>query len=97
MKINTTIIKETLFELFCVYFIFVIILSFFDYTHWNGITEEDDKNIVKRVFNRFYFITSTISSVGYGDITPRTYATKSIVSVLHVLVTINIVKLIGKF
>ena len=27
----------------------------------------------KKIFNRYYFITTTISSVGYGDISPKTY------------------------
>jgi hypothetical protein len=77
--------------------IFLIILSFLDYTHWTGIHKEEDTFIHKKIFNRYYFVASTISSVGYGDISPKSYLCKSIVSVLQILVTIHILSSIGKY
>jgi hypothetical protein len=97
MKINIEKTKEIFLEIFIIVIIFIIILSFFDYTHWKGILEEEDKSIIKKIFNRFYFITSTISSVGYGDITPKSYSCKIIVSFIHILFTAQILNLIGKF
>ena len=97
MKINFKKTKEIFLEVFLIITIFVIILSFFDHTHWNGIEEEEDKSIIKKLFNRYYFITTTVSSVGYGDISPKSYICKFIVSTLNIMVAVNIVSLIGNF
>lgn len=97
MKIHLEKIKETFLEIFIIIIVSVIILSLFDYTHWNGIEEEEDKNIIKKLFNRYYFITTTISSVGYGDIYPKSYSCKATTSILHILVTAQIINLIGKY
>ena len=97
MRINFKKTKEIFLEVFLIITIFVIILSFFDHTHWNGIEEEEDKSIIKKIFNRYYFITATISSVGYGDISPKSYICKFIVSTLNIMVAVNIVSLIGNF
>ena len=55
------------------------LLLFFNYNHWNGITEENDRNLIDKIINRFYFLTSTISTSGYGDITPKTKKLKVII------------------
>ena len=97
MKINFKKTKEIFLEVILIIITFIIILSLFDHTHWNGIEEEEDKSIIKKVFNRYYFITTTISSVGYGDISPKSYICKFIVSILHIMVAVHIVSLIGHF
>ena len=97
MKINFKKTKEVFFEIFIIIIIFIFILSLFDYTHWNGIHEEEDKSIIKKIFNRYYFLTSTISSVGYGDISPKSYSCRAIVSILHLIVAAHFISLIGNF
>ena len=97
MKINFKKTKEIFLEIFLIIITFIIILSFFNHTHWNGIEEEEDKSIIKKIFNRYYFVTATLSSVGYGDISPKSYICKFIVSILNILVAVNIVSLIGNF
>ena len=97
MKINIKKLKEIVLEILIIGGIFVTILSFFDYTHWNGILEEEDKSIVKKIFNRYYFVTTSISTVGYGDISPKSYSCKFIVSMLQILVAIHAVSIIGYF
>jgi len=97
MKFNFEKIKEQTLETIVIVIIFMIILSFFDYTHWNGIQEEEDKSIPKKIFNRLYFLTSTISSVGYGDISPKSYLCKFIVILIQILVSIHIISSIGKY
>lgn len=37
--------------------------------HFNGL--EDDESWMERPLNRIYFVLSTLSTVGYGDISPR--------------------------
>lgn len=97
MKINIKKLKEIILEILVIGGIFITILSFFDYTHWNGILEEEDKSIVKKIFNRYYFVTTSISTVGYGDISPKSYSCKFIVSMLQILVAIHAVSIIGYF
>jgi ABC-type cobalt transport system substrate-binding protein len=97
MKINLKKTKEIVIEVIVIIIVFLVILSFFDHTHWTGIHEEEDKSIVKKIFNRYYFITTSISSVGYGDISPKSYSCRFVVSLIHILVTVHIMSLIGKF
>lgn len=97
MKINLERLKESVSEIFVLCILFIIILTFYDHTHWNGIEEEEDKSYLKKIFNRYYFITTTISSVGYGDISPKSYVCKFIVSMLHLLVAIHAVNILGDF
>lgn len=97
MKLNFGKIKENLLGTVLIVIIFMIIISFLDYTHWNGIQEEEDKSIPKKIFNRYYFLISTIASVGYGDITPKSYLCKFVVSLLQILVTTHIISYIYIF
>lgn len=93
MKFSTLkkIIKSLVFVLLlsCV---FSVLLTYFDHTHWNGIDEtEEEQTIFHKVFNRLYFVTSTMSSVGYGDITPKTNIAKGVVILLQLLVLIGFI------
>jgi len=59
----------------------------FDHTHFIGLEEEDDNDILNKMFHRLYYTMSTLSSAGYGDITPKSYPIK-IVSILLQLILI---------
>ena len=69
---------------------FLVILLAFDHTHWKGIDEENDETIAQKLINRFYFLSTTFSTAGYGDITPNTYTTKMIVIIIQFVVTIGL-------
>lgn len=97
MKINIKKLKEIVLEILIIGSIFITILSLFDYTHWNGILEEEDKSIAKKIFNRYYFITTSLSTIGYGDISPKSYSCKFIVSLLQILVAIHVISIVGHF
>lgn len=62
----------------------IIFLSFFTLTVINGAAalfyyfENIENNNITSYFDAFYFISTTITSVGYGDITPITNAGKII-------------------
>ena len=45
---------------------------------WNGMDEEDD-SIFKKLFNRLYFSMTTLSTVGYGDISPKSTKARTLV------------------
>lgn len=45
---------------------------------WNGMDEEDD-SIFKNLFNRLYFSMTTLSTVGYGDISPKSTKARTLV------------------
>ena len=62
---------------FIIILIFTVIYAFFDHNHWNGIEKEDDRGF-KRLFNRLYYSMVSWSTVGYGDITPKTVITRTI-------------------
>jgi hypothetical protein len=97
MKIHWTKLKEQLTETSVLIVILTVILCMFDHTHWEGINPEDDNTIANVLLNRFYFITTTLSSVGYGDIYPVSKSAKLTVSFIHVFVIIHIISILGNF
>lgn len=89
MKLNKNskkILKLILFGV-TIILIFTIIFCMFDHTHFIGLEEEDDNDILNKMFHRLYYTMSTLSSAGYGDITPKSYPIK-IVSILLQLILI---------
>ncbi len=74
--------------------IFTLLMYKFNYHHWNGITKEDDKN--NRFINRLYFVMSTLSTTGYGDITPKTKKMKIIVMIFQFILLISLISILSK-
>ena len=85
---RSNIIKISIY--FGAMMVFLVILLAFDHSHWNGIDEEKDQTIGDKLMNRFYFLSATLSTAGYGDITPNTNITKIIVIVIQLFVTIGL-------
>lgn len=50
-----------------------------DSSHFNGFDEEP--HIYDQLLNRLYFVATTLSTVGYGDISPKS-ADAKIVSII---------------
>jgi hypothetical protein len=61
-----------------------------DYRHFNGLNRWDDANIYQAMFDRFYFILVTISTMGYGDISPATNRAKGSVIIIVLFVVVII-------
>ena len=76
-------LHRILLKLFILMIVFSCIFSAFDHTHWNGIEPVDDVNVFERFMTRLYFTSSTMSTVGYGDIVPRTHLCRNIVVALQ--------------
>ena len=68
---------------------FTALLSAFDYTHFKGIEEKDDKGI-DRVLNRLYFTLGTLSTAGTGDVSPQGHLCKAVVGLMMVMVSVTI-------
>lgn len=47
--------------------------------HFNGIKKEDDETFVDKLFNRFYFSIVTGTTLGYGDISPKSKTARIII------------------
>ncbi len=88
-----TSVVGSLIEIFFLYIIFSLIFCQYDHTHWSGIEEKDDDTFSKKFFNRFYFTSTTYSTAGYGDISPKSTSCRIAVMALQTLIIIEIVNL----
>ena len=69
--------------------IFTCIFSIFGKEHFSGL--DDEKNLVERIFNRLYFTMTTMSTVGYGDIYPKTMICRAFTLLLMIMVCLSLV------
>ena len=58
-------------------------------SEFNGLGEESGN--LDKYMNRLYFTITTLSTVGYGDISPKSLRAKIITMILQALVTIGTV------
>ena len=76
--IATTIVTSTLFV-----FTTVFTAACWDSKrHFKGLAPELDTSLTQKLFNRLYFTALTMSTTGYGDITPRSGTAKACVIIL---------------
>ena len=66
----------------------------YDSDHWNGIDEDDDATDLDKFFNRLYFSVVTFSTVGYGDITPRSRTARLLVTSQIVCNTVGLLRML---
>ena len=77
-----------LYSVVIIALVFTIILCLLDNSHFNGL--ETEEHIHERIINRLYFTMTTVSTVGYGDITPRSIPCRIITMLLMLIVTIGV-------
>lgn len=53
-----------------------------DISHFNGMDPKLDSNIFGALFQRMYFVLTTLTTVGYGDISPRSVRAKIFVMII---------------
>jgi len=67
-----------------------------DYRHFNGLKRREDANIYQALFDRFYFIIVTVSTMGYGDISPATNRAKGAVIAIVLFVVVILLNTFSK-
>ena len=74
--------------------LFVGVYLFFcrDYRHFNGILKKDDRKLSDAFLTRFYFVLTTFTTIGYGDITPKSTRARVITVFIILLIMIVILK-----
>ena len=65
----------------------------YDHSHFNGFSKENDME--NKFFNRLYFTTTTFSSTGYGDVSPKSNDVKLLSIILQF--SLVIIMLSGTF
>jgi len=81
-----TILKLLIFSSIII-LLFTSIFYMFDHTHFNGIDEEHESD---KFFHRLYFTITTLSSAGYGDITPKTTEIKILSIIIQFILIISL-------
>lgn len=79
-------------NIFILSIILYLILLCFDYTHFDGISEEEDKQIPTFLLNRFYYCLEFITTTGFGDITSKSKILRFIISICHIMLLIIMFK-----
>lgn len=90
-------IVQFLINLSIVFFmlsLFVSVFLFFcrDSSHFHGIKKSEDKLLSDAFLNRFYFVLITFTTIGYGDITPKSKRARIITCLIILFIMISILK-----
>lgn len=78
-----------LISLIVVTVVFSFVLMICDANEFNGLDDENERDNAVKYLNRLYFTITTISTVGYGDISPASTRAKIITMSLQALVTMG--------
>ena len=93
--INTDVISASACGFFLLIEIAVFLLQAFFYIDTNSIKGIDTSQAATIYMDLVYFSSITVTSIGYGDISPNSHSTKLIVSVLGVICQFYSVVLVG--
>lgn len=63
-----------------------------DHRNFHGIKRNEDIYWWDAFLNRFYFVLITISTIGYGDITPRTKRAKLLTIAIILVIMVAVLK-----
>ena len=75
---------DEIYRRFLVYFVTLVAFSCvylllgYESDMWNGLDEENDNTFLKKAFNRFYFTVVSFSTIGYGDVSPKSFKLKGV-------------------
>lgn len=82
LLIMTNIIYSLVYVFFCS-----------DSSDWNGIDPKTDRTFLEKFMNRLYFSVVTFSTVGYGDISPKTHKARMLVMTQILFNIIGVVRI----
>jgi len=63
-----------------------------DYRHFKGIERLEDVYWVDAFLNRFYFVLTTFTTIGYGDITPKSNRARILTISIILLIMVSVLK-----
>lgn len=84
LRIPTSWLITEIMFLLCIYTL--IFFIFCDESDFSGFDEERKMGSLERLLNMFYFTSVTCSTIGYGDIYPKTIKSRLICSSLILLI-----------
>ena len=82
--------KQKLFRVFIILVVFAALFSLLDDIHFN-YNYTPQPGFWNKIVERFYFTLVTISTVGYGDITPKTALCRLLVILLILITTFAVI------
>ena len=98
MENITRLLRRVLIYLITlVIFAFIFVAVGYDSDGWNGLDEENDNTLNKKIGNRLYFTVITFSSIGYGDITPKSPILKTITCILALILIAELLTFVFDF
>ena len=91
--INISKLKNLLLKVLLIVSLFTLVFSIIPNNHWNNMDNNENKEqaTFDYLFNRIYFITTTFSTAGYGDITPKSKYAKIATILLQISVIVMVI------
>jgi hypothetical protein len=100
MEILKFVIKHNYIITIIIFFIILLCINHF-ILFKNGHFYSDEDKLIKTDkdirTDSFYFTTTQFSTIGYGDLTPKTNMAKMITSISHILIIFISLKLMAEF
>jgi hypothetical protein len=91
-----------LINILIVFFMFSLFVGLYmflcrDYRHFKGIDRLEDLYWGDAFLNRFYFVLTTFTTIGYGDITPRSKRARILTISIILFIMVVILKTFDGF
>jgi hypothetical protein len=94
MKIvNINKLKLLVVKTLIIVLVFTTLFSLLPNEHWNNMNNEEniEQSLVDYIFNRIYFVMTTFSTTGFGDISPVSKYAKICTMLLQLSVVIMVI------
>ena len=75
----------------------ILLITCRDSSHFNGLDKKLDQNIFGAFFQRFYFVATTLTTIGYGDITPASIRARMILLIFIIIIVGIVIQALTNF